>query len=314
MSHTHRGASKLPQSCILLTLFVLCVMLGLPTVASACTPGITPELQVNAGAWQNTNTVTVTSGETVTLSPHPVTGGSWSWTGPNGFTAKTRKISDIKLSTGANSYVATYDNTSSCKSTETFTITVGGGGSGCTGTCTVLPSVYITLYGWYDNSPPGAGIAYAESAGYPTIHNVATVGGTYANPSTFATAAISSQDPVKGEMKVGQKIWVPAFSKYFILEDECSGSGPDPGNCESDWSPHKIYHVDLYLGGTPGSLSSDNNCEDNLTIGSADYSNNTVSGGGPVWEDPPSGLTVSTAALYTGSSSSDCWPNTPGTH
>src|SRR5882757_7337270 len=39
---------------------------------------------------------------------------------------------------------------------------------------TTLTNVYVTLYGWYDNSPAGNGIAYPANAGFPTIHNVAT--------------------------------------------------------------------------------------------------------------------------------------------
>jgi hypothetical protein len=45
----------------------------------------------------------------------------------------------------------------------------------------------VTLYGWPDNSPPGNAIAYPADEGYPTIHNVASGTGTYADPITYAT-------------------------------------------------------------------------------------------------------------------------------
>jgi uncharacterized protein YdeI (BOF family) len=71
----------------------------------------------------------------VDLGPQPTT-GTWSWTGPNGFTSTARQINSIALSTGANVYVATYTNSNSCKSTEPFTITV----TGTTPSFTLAPS------------------------------------------------------------------------------------------------------------------------------------------------------------------------------
>jgi hypothetical protein len=85
---------------------------------------ITPYLEVNGGAWQGTNSVTVAAGSTVNLGPQPGSGGSWSWAGPNGYEAGSRQINGIPLSVGSNSYVATYTNPAGVMSTETFTITV----------------------------------------------------------------------------------------------------------------------------------------------------------------------------------------------
>ena len=45
---------------------------------------IIPYLQVNGAEWQAGNTASVTLGSTVNLGPWPASGGSWSWTGPNG--------------------------------------------------------------------------------------------------------------------------------------------------------------------------------------------------------------------------------------
>jgi pimeloyl-ACP methyl ester carboxylesterase len=85
---------------------------------------ITPYIEVNNGAWQGTNSVTVAAGSTVNLGPQPGSGGSWSWAGPNGYEAGSRQINGIPLSVGSNSYVATYTNPAGVMSTETFTITV----------------------------------------------------------------------------------------------------------------------------------------------------------------------------------------------
>jgi len=60
----------------------------------------------------------------VDLGPQPTSGGSWSWSGPNGYSSTSRQINSIPLNSGTNTYVATYTNSSGCKSTETFSITV----------------------------------------------------------------------------------------------------------------------------------------------------------------------------------------------
>ncbi len=107
------------------------------TPAGCTQTAITPYLQVNGGAWQQTNVATVTATTaTVNLGPQPTSGGTWSWAGPNGFTSTTRQINAIKLSAGANLYTATYTNAAGCKSTEPFTITAPNG----TGSFTLAPS------------------------------------------------------------------------------------------------------------------------------------------------------------------------------
>jgi hypothetical protein len=93
----------------------------------SCSPtSITPYISVNGGSsWSEENSATVSSTSTnVDLGPQPTSGGSWSWSGPNGFSSSSRQINDIHLSSGSNAYTATYTNSSGCKSTETFTVTV----------------------------------------------------------------------------------------------------------------------------------------------------------------------------------------------
>jgi hypothetical protein len=106
------------------------------TVASgSCTPTtIVPYISVNGGStWTEESSATVTSTSTaVDLGPQPISGGSWSWSGPNGYTSTARQINSIPLSTGVNNYTATYTNTSSCKSTQAFAITVSGSTPGFT--------------------------------------------------------------------------------------------------------------------------------------------------------------------------------------
>jgi len=101
-------------------------------------------LQVNGGAWQETNVATVTATTaTVNLGPQPIA-GTWSWSGPNSFTSASRQINAIALSAGANVYTANYTNTSGCKSTpEVFTITAPSSGPKSFTIAPANPSVTI---------------------------------------------------------------------------------------------------------------------------------------------------------------------------
>lgn len=95
---------------------------------AACTPStITPYVQVNGGTWQQTANATVSAGGSVQFGPQPVEGGSWSWSGPNNFSATTREVflSNLQVNQAGN-YVATYTNSGGCQSTHTFNLTVTG--------------------------------------------------------------------------------------------------------------------------------------------------------------------------------------------
>ncbi|MDE3099725.1 MAG: RICIN domain-containing protein [Verrucomicrobiota bacterium] len=104
---------------------------GTPT---GCSPTpIVPYLQVNGGAWQQTDTATITSGQSVTFGPQPTTGGSWSWSGPNGFSSTSRQVTVNNITSSGN-YTATYINSCGDSSSDTFVITVSGGGIDTTAT------------------------------------------------------------------------------------------------------------------------------------------------------------------------------------
>jgi len=103
------------------------VALTVTAASPVCNPTspITPYVALN-GAWNTTpeSSFTVPSGTAVDLGPWPTSGGTWSWTGPSGFTSTLREIDNIALATGANTYTATY-TVSGCTYTQTFTVTVG---------------------------------------------------------------------------------------------------------------------------------------------------------------------------------------------
>jgi hypothetical protein len=96
---------------------------------ATCTPtAIRPSLTLNGGfAWLATATASIPALPaglfTVDLAVQAGSGGNWSWTGPNSFTSSSQQIGPLTLTNGANTYVATYTNSSGCNSTQTFIIT-----------------------------------------------------------------------------------------------------------------------------------------------------------------------------------------------
>ena len=136
-----------------------------------------------------------------------------------------------------------------------------------------MMSVYVTFYGWADNSPPGGAIAYPKNGGFPTIHDTAGGTGTYADPITFATD--------KDEIPVGTRLYVPFIEKYMIMEDDCV-------ECDSDWTSSHKWHTDLWMNSNASETSSALiSCEDAWTRTAAVIEIN-----------PPTGRTVTTAPLF----------------
>ena len=101
---------------------------------------LTPYIQVNGGSWQQISSVAVNVGDQVNLAPTNVSGGSWSWIGPNGYTASTRQINVVPLNSPNNTYIVTYTNTSGVTSSRTFTVTVNG--------TTLTPYVQVNGGSW----------------------------------------------------------------------------------------------------------------------------------------------------------------------
>ena len=129
--------------------------------------------------------------------------------------------------------------------------------------------MYVTSYGYDDNSPPSTQIAY------PVVHSQATEGtGAYNDPSTFATD--------RAELAPGTRIYVPHLRKYYVMEDDCT-------ECDTDWRQQHRYHVDLWQGpqqpSPEGPLSD---CEAEVTRDSA-----------PVVVDPPTTLAVDPTPLFS---------------
>jgi len=95
--------------------------------AGCTSTAITPYVQLNGGTWQQTANASLTAGGSVQFGPQPTQGGSWSWSGPNNFSAATREVFISNIQTNqAGNYVATYTNSGGCQSTQTFNVAVTG--------------------------------------------------------------------------------------------------------------------------------------------------------------------------------------------
>ena len=146
-----------------------------------------------------------------------------------------------------------------------------------TPTGNTLNTVYITLYGYTDNSCQVESQHNCNDIAYPSASMpYATEGtGTYNNPGTLAG------DP--RFISPGTIVYIPKFSKYMQLQDSCA-------ECITDYSNGK-FHVDIYIGPStpPINPAALINCEDQLTTGG--FSDTII-------VNPPSNLPVNTVQLY----------------
>jgi hypothetical protein len=153
-----------------------------------------------------------------------------------------------------------------------------------TGTNATFVLDSMTFYGYFDNSPPGTAIAH------PVLHSGAGGVGTFDDPITFAVAP-----EVQNKVPAGEKIYIPSLKKYFIMEDDCTSSGPGGApvqgqGCDGELESG-VNEFDLWIDGDPhknatdnpgsGSGNNDNNmtnCEDTLTASKVTVIMNATAG------------------------------------
>lgn len=93
------------------------------TLKTCKPPTLTPYLQINSGSWQKKSSVTLKEGDTLWFGPHPTWGGTWSWTGPNGFTSDRRDPTIEGFQPDqAGQYIATFTKSTGCRNSMAFTI------------------------------------------------------------------------------------------------------------------------------------------------------------------------------------------------
>lgn len=94
--------------------------------AENCTPTtITPYIKINDENWQQKATIVGRVGDTITFNPHPENGSNWSWIGPNGFSANTRKIELSAIQKNqSGDYTVTCFPEKGCPALQTFSLKV----------------------------------------------------------------------------------------------------------------------------------------------------------------------------------------------
>jgi len=136
-----------------------------------------------------------------------------------------------------------------------------------------------TGYGYQDNDPPSAAIAYP---GPPPRHQQATQAtGTYDDPGTFAAD--------KNVLAPGTMIYVAYLKKYFIMEDYCL-------QCIDDLLSKGSYHFDLWLGKSSGSQSRQ--VEEKSRQLLEECASAITKDGAPVIVNPPRDLQVDATLIF----------------
>ncbi|OXV06412.1 hypothetical protein Egran_05820 [Elaphomyces granulatus] len=144
-----------------------------------------------------------------------------------------------------------------------------------TGQCQEINNVKQTYFGFPDNSPPGAAIAF-EKCG----HKLTGGTGTYTDPLTLSTA--------NGELNMCEIVYSFYLRKYLRYENDCEA-------CSNDWK-NGIWHVDIWVGSATVNGGQDKiNCEDSMTAG------NQI-----ILRNPPSDLPVDVTPLYSYQSNTSC--------
>lgn len=109
---------------------------------------IVPVIQVNGVTTLRSDSITVKSGDNVTITS-PVADGIWQWTGPNNFTSNVNQISINRiLISSSGKYTVTYFNASGCKSSYMINIKIPAGDDYC-GTA-IIPYLNVNGGGWFN--------------------------------------------------------------------------------------------------------------------------------------------------------------------
>jgi len=87
---------------------------------------ITTNVKINDGAFQELSSIKAAAGSFVTIAPTSMD-GTWSWSGPNGFSSSSREISFLSMTyKQAGDYTVTYTNKSGCQSTKVVALSLFG--------------------------------------------------------------------------------------------------------------------------------------------------------------------------------------------
>jgi hypothetical protein len=120
---------------------------------------------------------------------------------------------------------------------------------------------YMTGYSYFDNTPAGS-----PSISHPIVHRQAGGTGTYEDPITVAVGHSKAGGQHTLDWPAGTRFYVPAMSRYLIVEDTCGdGAAPQNGACHTGYPSPASTWLDVWVDGRDGSSSSADSCMGNLT-------------------------------------------------
>ncbi|MGY1633947.1 hypothetical protein ACI784_19775 [Geodermatophilus sp. SYSU D01186] len=120
---------------------------------------------------------------------------------------------------------------------------------------------YMTGYSYFDNTPAGS-----PSISHPIVHRQAGGTGTYEDPITVAVGHSKAGGQDTLDWPAGTRFYVPALSRYLIVEDTCGdGAAPQNGACHTGYPSSASTWLDVWVDGRDGGSSSADSCMGRLT-------------------------------------------------
>lgn len=258
---------------------------------SPCTPtAITPYVAVNGGAFTQTATATLTAGGSVTFGPQPLTGGTWSWSGPNGYTSASREITLSNVQTNqSGSYIATHTNASGCPSAQTFTLTVNPPPSN-------LPSPWQTA----DIGAVGAAGSASHASGTFTVNASGADVFDFADEFRFVYQSFSGDVTVTA--RVGSLTNTNGWAKAGVMIRETLNA--NASNAAMLLTPSNGFNFQYRNGTGAGSTAAGNNSGSIPNYVRITRSGNTLTGfsstNGTTWTQIGSVTITLPSSVYVG--------------
>ncbi|MBB3085443.1 hypothetical protein [Geodermatophilus sabuli] len=120
---------------------------------------------------------------------------------------------------------------------------------------------YMTGYSYFDNAPAGS-----PSTSHPIVHRQAGGTGTYEDPITVAVGHSEAGGQDTLDWAAGTRFYVPAMSRYLIVEDTCGdGAAPQNGACHTGYPSSASTWLHVWVDGRDAGSSSTDSCLGRLT-------------------------------------------------
>jgi hypothetical protein len=98
------------------------------------------------------------------------------------------------------------------------------------------------------------------------MHRTAGGSGTFEDPITLAVGHDKSSGRSVLDWPAGTRFYVPAFSRYLIVEDTCGdGGSPENGACHTGYPSSASTWLDIWVDGRDAGESESSRCAGAVT-------------------------------------------------